>query len=200
MTLTGELCTCGHDRKYHRKQIDNRKQISYSCVHAVGFQFCECKNYKASSAIAQQGDEMSKKNGTKTAKRATEGRKPTLAQFVDHPFPIYANYKDEEYTALVLSSGIIMFEEKPYATPSAAGRAVIGNYKGKPLQVDGWAFWRFNKDGERVKLDVLRGSKSPLKEVAAKEVKAKAPRKPRARKAKKASESPEIETAAEASA
>lgn len=201
MTLTGLLCQCGHDRKYHRKQIDNRKQISYSCVHAVGFQFCKCKNYKPISAIAQQGDEMSKKNGTpKVKKQKSEGRKPTLAPFVDHPFPIYANYKNKEYTATVLSSGVIMFEEKPHATPSAAGRAVIGNYKGKPLQVDGWAFWRFNKDGERVKLDVLRGSKSPLKEVAAKEVKAKAPRKPRTRKAKKASDSPVIETAAQASA
>jgi hypothetical protein len=68
MTPTGELCTCLHDRKYHRKQIDNRKQISYPCVHAIGFQFCECKNYKPTSAIAQQGDEMTKEKKVRAPK------------------------------------------------------------------------------------------------------------------------------------
>jgi hypothetical protein len=92
------------------------------------------------------------------------GRKPTLAPFVEAPLPIYAVYKEKEYRAMVLSTGMISFEDKDYATPSAAGRAVMGdNANGKPLQVDGWKFWHYNDDGKRVPIDSLRGSKSPLK-------------------------------------
>jgi hypothetical protein len=174
MTLTGLLCTCGHDKKYHRRQIDNRKQISYPCVHAIGFQLCECKNYKAASAIAQ-GDEMSKKgNGTpKAKKQKSEGRKPTLAPFVDGPFKIYASYKGKDYEAMVLSTGMIKYDDKEYTSPSSAGQAILG---GK-LTCAGFTCWKYNKDGERVVLDMIRGSKSPLK---AREPKVKKPRKARA--------------------
>jgi hypothetical protein len=193
MTLTGELCTCTHDKKYHRKQIDNRKQISYPCVHAIGFQFCECKNYKPSSAQAQQGDEMNKKNGTpKVKKQKSEGRKPTLAPFVDGPFKIYASTDDKEYEAMVLSSGIIKMDEKEYTSPSSAGSVLLGkDKKGKLRQVDGWSFWKFNKNGERVPLDVLRGSKSPL---TVDEPKKKKPR------TKKVKASPAVESTVAASA
>jgi hypothetical protein len=191
MTLTGELCAnCGHDRKYHRKQLDSCKQISYPCVHAIGFQFCECKNYKPS-----KGDEMSKKNGTKAAKRVTKGRKPTLAPFVDGPFKIYANTDGKEYEAMVLSSGIIKMEEKEYTSPSSAGSVLLGkDKKGKPKQVDGWSFWKFNKNGERVPLDVLRGSKSLLNIHEPKE------KKPRKVRAKKVKASPAVESTVSASA
>jgi hypothetical protein len=197
MTLTGELRTCGHDKKYHRKQLDSRKQISYPCVHAIGFHFCECKNYKASSAQAQQGDEMSKKgNGTpKAKKQKSEGRKPTLAPFVDGPFKIYANTDGKEYEAMVLSSGIIKMEEKEYTSPSSAGSVLLGkDKKGKPKQVDGWSFWKFNKNGERVPLDALRGSKSPLTVHEPKE------NKPRKVRAKKVKASPAVEATASATA
>ena len=87
---------------------------------------------------------------------------------MDHPFPIYGNYKGKEYTAQVLSTGFIVLDEKSYTSPTAAGQAVMGSYKGKPLQVDGWKFWKFNKDGERVELNILRGKESPLKTLKAK--------------------------------
>ncbi len=96
--------------------------------------------------------------------KAEGGRKPVLEGMVERPLPIYGTYKGKEYNAMVLTSGMIKLDETEYATPSAAGRAVLGNNeKGKPLQVDGWKFWRFNEDGERVPLDKLRGAKSPLK-------------------------------------
>lgn len=106
-----------------------------------------------------------------------EGRKPVLAPYVEGgaPFKIYATYKGKEYAAQVLTSGIIKMDEKEYTSPSAAGRAIMGNNdKGKPLQVDGWAFWKYNDDatGKRVPLDKLRGKDSPLKEVEKKETKA----------------------------
>lgn len=89
-----------------------------------------------------------------------EGRKPVLVGLIENPLPLYANYKGKEYTAMALTSGVIKYDEKEYATPSAAARAVLGNNeKGKPLQVDGWHFWKFNKDGERVPLSELRDEK-----------------------------------------
>ena len=105
----------------------------------------------------------------KVARKKSEGRKPTLAPFVkDNPFKIYANTGGKEYEATVLTSGMIKMDEKEYTSPSSAGSALLGkDSKGKMRQVDGWKFWRFNKDGGRVPLDTLRGSKSPLKEEAA---------------------------------
>ena len=113
----------------------------------------------------------SKAKKARVKKPKTEGgRKPTMAPFMDGPLNIYARYQGKEYSAVVLSSGVIRYDEKEYASPSAAARAIMGNYKGKPLQVDGWKFWKYNDDGQRREIDALRGSKSPLKE--AKEEKA----------------------------
>lgn len=45
------------------------------------------------------------------------------------------------------------------AVPSTFKLSVRNNEKGKPLQVDGWHFWKFNKDGERTPLSELRDEK-----------------------------------------
>jgi hypothetical protein len=139
---------------------------------------------------------MAKKE--KSQRKKGEDRTPALAAFVDSPFKIYMTTGGKEYDAQVLSSGIIKIDDKEFTSPSSAGSYILGNdKKGKPRQVDGWKAWSFNKDGERVALDTLRGSKSPLKAEApkkerkaktakpngsAKAAKPKSPRKPRAKK------------------
>lgn len=182
MTLTGELCLCGHDKKYHRR--NDKKAETVECVATLPgtFIFCKCTNFRAAATGASQttieeNGKMAKNGKTKAAKEPRvkkerkpkgEGRKPTLAPFVDSPFKIYASTGGKEYEAQVLSTGIIKMDEKEYTSPSAAGSALLGkDSKGKPRQVDGWAFWKMNKDGKRVPLDDLRGAKSPLKEAAA---------------------------------
>jgi len=113
----------------------------------------------------------------KEKKPKGEGRKPTLAPFVDSPFKIYMNSGGKEHEAQVLSTGVIRMGEKEFTSPSSAAQKILGNNaKGKPLQADGWKVWRYNKDGERVELNVLRGHASPLKAVE------KAPAKPKAAK------------------
>ena len=131
---------------------------------------------------------MAKKE--KAPRKKSEGRKPTLALYIDAPFKIYITTGGKEYDAQVLSSGIIKIDNKQFTSPSSAGSYMLGkDEKGKPKQVDGWKAFTFNKDGQRVPLDTLRGSKSPLKAVeakpkTAKAAKAKSPRKPRAKKSK----------------
>ena len=129
----------------------------------------------------------------KQRKPKSEGRKPSLAPFVDSSFTIYMTTDKKEYKGVVLSSGVIKIDEKEFTSPSSAGSYILGkDDKGKPKQVDGWKSWTFNKDGERVALNALRGAKSPLKLTeakpkkprAAKPAKAKAARKPRAKKQK----------------
>lgn len=138
--------------------------------------------------------------------KKSEGRKPTLAPYVDSPFKIYMKTGGKEYDAMVLSSGMIKLDEKEFTSPSSAGQYLLGkNDKGKPLQVDGWKSWKFNKDGERVPLDVLRGSKSPLEKTEVKPRKAKAVKaasdKPKkARKPRKAKPAPEAEVSSKAAA
>lgn len=116
------------------------------------------------------------------AKKETKGRTPALAPYVDSPFKIYMMTGGKEYDAQVLSSGVIKIDEKEFTSPSSAGSYLLSkNAKGKPLQVDGWKSWNFNKDGKRVPLDTLRGSKSPLKA----EDKPKKVAKPKAKKVRK---------------
>lgn len=101
----------------------------------------------------------------KVRKPKGEGRTPTLAPYAEAIAgkTIYMNHDGKEHTATVLTSGVIRMGEKDYTSPSSAGSAILGkDKKGNPRQVDGWKSWYFNKDGERVMLNTLRGSKSPL--------------------------------------
>jgi hypothetical protein len=140
------------------------------------------------------------KKEKKQRKPKGEGRTPRLAGLVDSPLTIFMTTGGKEYKGTVITSGIIKVDEKEFTSPSSAGSYILGNdKKGKPRQVDGWKAWSFNKDGKRVALDTLRGSKSPLKAEApkkerkaksakpngaAKAAKPKAPRKPRAKRPK----------------
>lgn len=109
----------------------------------------------------------------KVRKPKGEGRKPTLAPFVDSPFKVYMTCDGKEREAMVLSSGIIKYKEKEFTSPSGFANAVIKELGAKG-RADGWKSVRFNKNGERVPLDAIRG-KSPL-------AKPKRIRKPRAKK------------------
>ena len=91
----------------------------------------------------------------------TEGRKPTLAPFIDGAFDIHAKYKGKEFSAQVNADGTTTYDGESYTSPSSAGKAAMKK------SVDGWTFWKFKKDGTDVPLDELRGRKSPLKESAA---------------------------------
>lgn len=119
---------------------------------------------------------------SKTKKAKGEGRKPTLAPFVDSPFKVYMTCDGKERDAMVLSSGIIKYKEKEFTSPSGFANAVIKELGAKG-RVDGWKSVYFNKDGERVMLNTLRGRKSPLKLEAPKRekqaAKPKRVRKPR---------------------
>lgn len=151
---------------------------------------------------------MAKKNGS--GKKKSEGRTPRLAGLVDSPLVIFMTTGGKEYKGTVLTSGMIKVDEKEFTSPSSAGSYILGNdKKGKPRQVDGWKSWTFNKDGERVALDTLRGSKSPLKAEAPKKerkakpngaAKPKKERKARARKAKPTSGVAEADSSQQASA
>jgi hypothetical protein len=180
--LPEAACRCGHSAHVHHYGKDCTALVDESRMT-----YCKCSSFREATKNQIEGEEMNKK----TRKPKGEGRKPTLAAFVDSPFKIYMNHDGKEREAQVLSSGIIRLGEKEFTSPSSAAQAILGkNAKGKPLQADGWRAWRFNKDGERVELNVLRGAKSPLKAIAPKrEKKAKTNgskpkrvRKPRARK------------------
>jgi hypothetical protein len=65
---------------------------------------------------------------------------------------IYATYKGKEYKAWVLANGGIKYNGQIYATPSAAGKAIIT--KGA---VNGWNFWKYKDEkGNLVKLTEIR--------------------------------------------
>ena len=101
------------------------------------------------------------KREPKTKLETSGGRKPTLTPFIDGAFDIHAEHKAKEFSARVNTDGTITYDGGTYTSPSGAGKAAIKK------SVDGWTFWRFNKDGTEVPLDELRGRKSPLKESAA---------------------------------
>ena len=140
----------------------------------------------------------------KVRKPKGEGRTPTLAPYAETLAgkTIYMNHGGKKHTASVLTSGVIRINDKDYTSPSSAGSAILGKDKnGKPRQVDGWKSWYFNKDGERVMLNTLRGAKSPLTLEAPKPRKAKSakpngpakPKKATTRKRRADRKAPEAE-------
>lgn len=106
-------------------------------------------------ATKKAAKRAAKPNGE--AKSQGEGRKPTLAPFIDGGFTITAEYKGKTFEAKVNADGTIEFDGETYTSPSSAGKAAIKK------SVDGWTFWK--KGGEP--LDELRGKKSPLTKSAA---------------------------------
>lgn len=177
-------CRCGHAQEKH-----HHAKSCTAIIDEVKLKYCPCSEFR--EAKSEQEIDMSKEK--KQRKPKGEGRTPTLAAYVDSPFKIYMNHDGKEREAQVLSSGIIRLGEKEFTSPSSAAQAILGkNAKGKPLQADGWRVWRFNKNGERVELNVLRGKDSPLKALEApkraKSTNGAAPKKARKRRAKKVSQ------------
>jgi len=126
----------------------------------------------------------------KAANPKSEGPKPKLAPYVDNPFKIYATSNGKEYEAQVLKSGMIVMGEKEFTSPSAAAKSILRKNNPK-AEVDGWHFWKFNKDGDRVALSELRPAKDIAKRSDKKEARPKpAPAKPRKPKAAKKTRSP----------
>lgn len=173
-------CRCGHEQEKH-----HHDKSCTAIINEVKLRYCKCSEFREGSQI--QGDEMSK-----TKKAKSEGRKPTLASFVDSPFRVYMTCDGKERDAMVLSSGIIKYKEKEFTSPSGFANAVIKELGAKG-RVDGWKSVYFNKNGERVMLNTLRGGKSPLKLEATKRkaksngsAKPKRLRKPRAARPKPA--------------
>jgi len=96
-----------------------------------------------------------------TPKVKGEGRKPTLAPFIDGAMDIHAEYKEKKFTAKVAADGVITCDGKTFTSPSAAGKHCIRK------EVDGWKFWKHGEGEKELPLDSLRGKKSPLAEAAA---------------------------------
>jgi hypothetical protein len=175
-------CRCGHEDATHHH--------GHSCtaiVDEVKLKYCKCEEFRESKSEGE--NEMPKEKAARVKKPKSEGRKPTLAGLVDSPLVIFMTTGKKEYKGTVLSSGVIKIDEKEFTSPSSAASYILGkDDKGKPKQADGWKCWSFNKDGERVVLDTLRGAKSPLKAVAPKPKKVKAaPKKARTPRAAKKS-------------
>lgn len=187
------ICRCTHEDSIHAKKRGGERGECTYCDPKT-FKFCKCIGFEENKS--QGENEMAKEKKVRAAEPKSEGRKPKLAGLVDSPFKIYITTGGKEYDAQVLSSGIIKIDEKEFTSPSSAGSYMLGkDAKGKPKQVDGWKAFGFNKDGKRVLLDALRGSKSPLKAEPTKPkrekkaaapraaTKSKSPSKPRAKKA-----------------
>lgn len=134
---------------------------------------------------------MAKEKKQRVPKVEKKATPPKLAAFVDSPIKIYLVMGKKEREATILSTGLIRFDETEYKSPCAAATA-MAKAMGEEWTLNAWASLKYNRDGERVSIDTLRGAKSPLKAVvakpkkvkAAKVTKPKAARKPRAKKSK----------------
>ncbi len=85
--------------------------------------------------------------------RVEGNRKPTLFGLIKKTTALQVNYKGVIYAAKVRRSGRIFIDGKAYNSPSTAAKGLTGK------SIDGWHFWKFkNKEGNWVKLDVLRKS------------------------------------------
>ena len=169
------ICRCGHSEELHAWGRNKDKQrIRLSCTGQEGFKFCKCEQF---NPIGE--NEMAKKE-KKQRKPKGEGRTPRLTPFVSEGFNITASGGGKEFDARVRKDGMIIFKDKEFFSPSAAAKAALPE-----RSIDGWGFWMLkDKDGNRVPLDTLRGSKSPLKATDA-TPKKKAPAKRKKRRAAK---------------
>lgn len=65
---------------------------------------------------------------------------------------IFVNFKGQEYYAIYFSPTKVVFNDKVYKSPSAAGTEVQGG-----IPVNGWKFWKFkDDDGKIYPIDMLR--------------------------------------------
>lgn len=76
--------------------------------------------------------------------------------FVDEKgIEIFTNFKNQEYYAVYFSPAKVVYNDKVYKSPSAAGTEVQGG-----IPVNGWKFWKFRDDeGNVYPIDRLRKQK-----------------------------------------
>jgi hypothetical protein len=150
------LCRCGHAANVHSHGKDCTAIINHDKML-----YCKCSEFHEAKIKIEGENEVTKEK--KVRKPKGEGRTPSLAPYAaQYPFKIWMTYDGKEREATVLTSGVIRYKEKDYNSPSSAATAVLKEFGAKGLR-DGWTSWKFNKDDKRVPLNVLRGSKSPLK-------------------------------------
>lgn len=90
----------------------------------------------------------------KLSKRGRDEKDSLLTAYVrraGRPLRLRAIYKGHTYHASVHQDGSVRHKNRKYASPSAAGKAVIQR------SCNGWAFWRYQRaPGQWVRLKMLR--------------------------------------------
>lgn len=82
----------------------------------------------------------------------TDGRTPTLAEYIKGPLKLRARFKGQGITARVRRTGHVSLGGKEYTSPSLAAAAAC-----KRKTCNGWTFWQFERaPGDWVPLDELR--------------------------------------------
>jgi len=84
--------------------------------------------------------------------KPSEGRTPTLAEYIKRPMKIRARYKGKLVYAQVRRDGRIRFSQTLFDSPSLAGAAACAR-----RTCNGWRFWEYERaPGDWVQLDELR--------------------------------------------
>ncbi len=101
----------------------------------------------------QQDRDRSEIFGKSMKVKASKGKSHSsnLKDYFNSPRPLKKNYKGQEYTATLSTSGKIKFKGKIYETPTTAAKMIVD----RPT-VNGWTFWFIkNDDGNWIKLSKL---------------------------------------------
>ena len=63
------------------------------------------------------------------------------------PARLFCMYKGHALEARLLGDGIVEFQDRKYASPSAAGEAARAAVTGRKMSTNGWSFWQVEGDG-----------------------------------------------------
>ena len=96
-----------------------------------------------------------------SSKVRNKGDLSLLVNLFETDKPLKANYKGQEYRAMLLTSGKVLYNGKEYDSPSKAGKVARG------LETNGWTFWQIQDHKNNwITLSALREKKRALKRVA----------------------------------
>ena len=113
-----------------------------------------------------QSKRKSKAKITKASKSQSlksQNRKSSLilVNLFETDKPLKANYKGQEYRAMLLTSGKVLYNGKEYDSLSKAGKVVTG------LNTNGWTFWEIQDHKDNwITLRALREKSRAVKKVA----------------------------------